>query len=232
LLGSKYFVENPPVDPDHIKGMLNIDMIGRLTSDRNLQVGGVGTSTEGRTILTALSEKTGLEIAMSDEGYGPSDHASFYSIDIPVFFFSTGAHLDYHTPNDVVDSINFEGLKSASDFIAQLGNVIINRNENLTFQEAGPKVGTQTRRRKGVTLGIMPDFAGNMKNGLRADFVIEGKPAYNGGMKKGDIIVAINGLTVNNIHDYMYRLSKLKFGETINVEVKRGEETIILLIQL
>lgn len=78
----------------------------------------------------------------------------------------------------------------------------------------------------------MPDFAGNIKDGLRADFVIEGKPAYNGGMKKGDIIVAINGMPVNNIHDYMYRLSKLKFGETINVEVIRGEKTELLLIQL
>jgi len=232
LLGSKYFVENSPVGLDQIKAMLNIDMIGRLTVERNLQIGGVGTSVEGKSILEAHSEGTPFSLAMLEEGYGPSDHASFYGVDIPVFFFSTGAHMDYHTPNDRVDSINFEGLKAISDYIHLVAGDITNREKALSFQEAGPKTGTQSRRRSGVTLGIMPDFAGNVMNGLRADFVVEGKPAYNGGMKKGDIITAINGLPVKNIQDYMYRLSKLKFGETINVEVKRGEKTELLLIQL
>lgn len=232
LIGSKFFVENSPVAINQVKTMLNIDMIGRLTNDKNLQIGGVGTSVEGKDILAALSDEMIVPIATSNEGYGPSDHASFYGVDIPVFFFSTGAHLDYHTPNDVIDSINLEGMVSICNYIYHLADDLSNREENLTYQEAGPKAGTQSRRRNGVTLGIMPDFAGNEKNGLRADFVIEGKPAYNGGMKKGDVIVAINGMPVNNIHDYMYRLSKLKFGETINVEVKRGEKTILLLIQL
>ncbi|MBA7548297.1 hypothetical protein ES705_40748 [subsurface metagenome] len=78
----------------------------------------------------------------------------------------------------------------------------------------------------------MPDFAGNVDNGLRADFVVPGRPADKGGMKKGDIITAINGMTVTNIHDYMYRLTRLKAGQTITVEVKRGDKTQVLLIQL
>ena len=81
-------------------------------------------------------------------------------------------------------------------------------------------------------MGIMPDFAGNVKNGLRADFVIPGRPAENGGMKKGDIITAINGKEINNIEDYMYRLSKLEHGQTIQVEVLRGESKELLLIAL
>ena len=76
-------------------------------------------------------------------------------------------------------------------------------------------------RRRGVTLGIMPDFAGNVKNGLRADFVTPGKPAALGGMVKGDIIVAIDNKPVNDIEDYMFRLSQLKPGQTITVEVIR-----------
>lgn len=232
LVGSKHFIEDPPVDPERMKAMLNIDMVGRLTPERNLQVGGVGTSLEGRDILTEIAGEAPFELALSEEGYGPSDHASFYGKDIPVFFFSTGAHLDYHTPNDRIDGINFTGLKSIGDYIFLVASKIANREEHLTFQEAGPKMGSSANRRKGVTLGIMPDFAGNVSNGLRADFVIEGRPAYNGGMKSGDVIVAINGLPVKNIHDYMYRLSKLKVGETINVEVKRDAEKILLLIQL
>ncbi len=105
--------------------------------------------------------------------------------------------------------------------------------ERLKFIEAGP-VAEQARpaRRKGVTLGIMPDFAGNIKNGLRADFVTPGKPAALGGMKKGDIITAINGMPVNNIQDYMFRMGQLKHGETISVEILRDGKKEVLLIQL
>jgi len=87
-------------------------------------------------------------------------------------------------------------------------------------------------RRKGVTLGIMPDFAGNVQNGLRADFVTPGKPAALGGMKNGDIITSIEGKRVNNIQDYMYRMGQLKHGQTISVEVLRKGKTEVLLIQL
>ncbi len=232
LLGSKHFIEDSPVDPGRIKAMLNIDMVGRLTPERNLQIGGVGTSVEGREILTDLGREVPFELALSEEGYGPSDHAAFYGKDIPVLFFSTGAHLDYHTPGDRIEGINFEGLQSIGDYIHRVALEIANRDENLTFQQAGPRTGSSRNRRTGVTLGIMPDFAGIVSNGLRADFVIEGRPAYLGGMKSGDVIVAINGLPVKNIHDYMYRLSKLKAGETVNVEVKRNEKNLLLLIQL
>jgi S1-C subfamily serine protease len=88
------------------------------------------------------------------------------------------------------------------------------------------------RRRKGVTLGIMPDFAGQVKNGLQADFVLKDRPADKGGMEDGDIIIAINGKKINNIYDYMYRLEKLKQGQTITVEVLRDNEKKVLLIQL
>lgn len=232
LLGSKHFIENSPVDPARIEAMLNIDMVGRLNAGGSLQIGGVGTSLEGEEILTDLVDEAPFELALIMEGYGPSDHASFYGKNIPVLFFSTGPHLDYHTPNDRIDSINFEGLKWIGDYIYRVALEIANREEKLTFQESGPRTGSSRNRRTGVTLGIMPDFAGIVSKGLRADFVIEGRPASLGGMKNGDVIVAINGLPVKDIHDYMYRLSKLNPGETINVEIKRGEETLLLLIQL
>lgn len=234
LLGSKYFVENPPVELAKIKAMINIDMVGRLKKDHTLQIGGTGTSDRSEEILKNLPGQDGLKLVFSSEGYGPSDHASFYGKDIPVFFFSTGAHLDYHTPFDDTDKINFSGLKTLSDYIFNLAWTLANMDQDLVFKEAGPKYSTSRsgRRRKGVTLGIMPDFAGEIKNGLRADFVIKGKPAERGGMKNGDIIVAIEGKPVGNIYDYMFRLSKLKFGQTITVEVLRDGEKKVLLIQL
>ncbi len=232
LLGSKYFVENPPVELSKIKAMINVDMVGRLR-DNNLQVGGTGTSKQSEDILNSIPHDS-LNLAFTTEGYGPSDHASFYGKDIPVFFFSTGAHLDYHTPFDDTDSVNFDGLEKIGDYIFGLAWTVANMDSALVFQEAGPKEGVSRSRRrgKGVTLGIMPDFSGTEKRGLRADFVIKGKPAALGGMKDGDIITAINGKPVKNIYDYMYRLSKLKFGQTISVEVLRDGEKKILIIQL
>ena len=104
----------------------------------------------------------------------------------------------------------------------------------MRFKESGPKVqATQYARRKGMpTIGIMPDFAGAVKNGLRADFILPGRPAALGGMKKGDIITAINGKTVSNIYDYMFRMGQLKHGQTISVEVLRNDKKVVLVIQL
>ncbi len=229
LLGSKHFVDHMKMPANKVSAMLNMDMIGRLSADSSLEIGGVGTALEYDELLNNQNK---FNLATTTEGYGPSDHASFYGVDIPVLHISTGAHLDYHTPEDSFDKINSEGLKMVADFVFDLASEINERDKQLSFQEAGPKTGTVSRKRLGVTLGIMPDFAGKIKNGLRADFVIEGKPAFKGGMKKGDIITAINGQSIANIQDYMYRLSKLKFGQTITVEVVREQTKKVLIIQL
>lgn len=233
LLGSKYFVNNPVVPIEKITTMINIDMVGRLKNDSSLQIGGTATSVSGTKLLDNIPGSTDFNLAKSPEGYGPSDHSSFYGKEIPVFFFSTGPHLDYHTPEDDIEHVNFEGLRSVSEYIYNLTHILANSDSSLVFQEAGPKSGQQRmRRRKGVTLGIMPDFAGQVKNGLRADFVLTGRPADKGGMEDGDIITKINGKAVKNIYDYMYRLEKLEHGQTITVEVKRDNEKKVLLIQL
>lgn len=233
LLGSKYLVDHMPVETDRVNAMINLDMVGRLKESKILQVGGVGTAQELKEIITQLNDSALIKLTLSEEGYGPSDHSSFYGKDIPVLFFSTGAHLDYHTPYDTPDKINYDGLVIISELVYEISSELAGNNKKLVFMEAGPKTLTNRgMRSRGVTLGIMPDFAGNIKNGLRADFVTPGRPADLGGMKKGDIIVAINGKTINNIQDYMFRLSKLEHGETIQVEVLRGDKKELLLITL
>jgi aminopeptidase YwaD len=174
-----------------------------------------------------------VKLSLSEEGYGPSDHASFYRKNIPVLFISSGAHLDYHTPADTWDKINYAGMVKIADISFRIVSDMANTDTKMNFKEAGPKEGAgRNTRRKGITLGIMPDFAGNVKNGLRADLVTPGKPAALGGMKKGDIITSINGKIVNNIQDYMYRLNQLKHGQTISVEVLRESKKTVLIIQL
>ena len=232
LLGSRWFADSSKIDINKVNAMVNLDMVGRLNQDSRIQISGIGTSESFKKVIYACGDTSVLKPTLTEEGYGPSDHSSFYGRNIPVLYLTTGAHLDYHTPADTWDKINYPGMVKVSDLsfciITDLAN-----NEKLTFKEAGPKTGTgRGSRRRGITLGIMPDYGGNIKNGLRADFVTAGKPAALGGMKKGDIITFINGKPVNNIQDYMSRLNQLKHGQTISVEVLRDNQKLVLVIQL
>ena len=233
LLGSKYFTENPGIDLSKVNAMINLDMVGRLQESNVLQISGVGTADGFREMVSSENDTNIIKLTLSDEGFGPSDQSSFYGKNIPVLFYTTGAHLDYHTPADTYDKINYTGMVKISNPIYKVIEKLANSPEKLKFREAGPKAeqGRQVRR-KGITLGIMPDFAGNVKNGLRADFVTPGKPAALGGMKKGDIITSLNGKTVNNIQDYMFRMGQFKHGQSIVVEVLRDGTKVNLLIQL
>lgn len=234
LLGSKYFVNNCPVDVKKIKAMFNFDMIGRFDKEKNsISIGGTGTSAEGDSILRLFEKKLPFAVTHSPDGYGPSDHAAFYASNIPVFFFTTGVHMDYHTPADDVSKLDLDTEKKIGDFAAELIINIDNLAKDLTFKESGKKENTgRSGRRLKVTLGIMPDFAGSEKKGLRVDGVTKDGPASKGGMMKGDIIVSVQGMKVENIYDYMARLNKLKQGMTVNVEVIRNGKTEILIIQL
>lgn len=233
LLGSRYFTEYPLVPLDSVVAMVNIDMIGRLNDERTLQVGGYKTSLEAEEILNRVNQNFNFNLALSPQGYGPSDHASFYSKSIPVFFFTSGAHVDYHTPNDVIDYINFEGLVESSKFIYDVVKDVANASAPLAFQEAGPAAPSSRHGRElKVRLGIMPDVSGARNDGLTVLAVTEGQPAFVAGLKRGDIITAINGKPVNNIQDYMFRLQELSVGSTISLEFKRNEETKVTLVQL
>ena len=233
LLGSRYFVDNLPIPRDSIVAMINIDMLGRFNEERSLQVGGVKTSAEVEDLLLSINENYNFSLALSPQGYGPSDHASFYAQNIPVLFFSTGPHIDYHTPNDKIQFINFEGLQQASSFIFDVVKEIADSPQSLTFQEAGP---AQPAARHGqelkVRLGIMPDVSGAPAEGLRVLAVTENQPAWVAGIQKSDLITAINGKPVRNIQDYMFRLQELTAGSTVSVELKRNGSTKVVLVQL
>ena len=233
LLGSKYFVNNPSVDLGKIKLMFNLDMVGRLDSTTKIiTVGGTGTAVGLSDLVQRLAEGKDLNVKLSSEGYGPSDHTSFYVENIPVLFFFTGVHEDYHTPEDDVEKINLSGEKLVAEFVHDLIIEAANVPESLVYQEAGPKEQPSGRRRFKVTLGIMPDYASEGGEGLRVDGVINNKPANRAGMEKGDVIVAMDGKPVKNIYDYMYRLEECKPGQRVNVDVLRNGKKITLVVEL
>jgi hypothetical protein len=231
LLGSKEFVNKPPVDLKKVNAMINMDMIGRLnTSTNTISIGGTGTSVEADTLLKILETGRPFKVSHSTDGYGPSDHASFYSENIPVFYFTTGAHDEYHTPADDADKINYSGEVAVLDMIYDLSKIIAS-GEKLSFREAGSKQAARYGRNMKVTLGIVPDMVSNDNNGLRVDGVRKGGPAERSGIIKGDRIISIDGQPVTNIYDYMARLGKLKAGQVASVEIVRDEKKQILIVQ-
>jgi len=233
LLGSRYFTENPLVPLEQVSLMVNLDMIGRMR-DRHLQVSGTGTSAEAEGILKYFAIGDSIQLMMSPEGFGASDHSSFYGKNIPVLFLTTGVHADYHTPDDSPDKLNYVDMVYVADFAYNLIDSVAQLDSMLTFREAGPRTMPSGRYRRGqVTLGIMPDITStDDTEGMRVEFVTPGKPADLGGMKKGDIILAIDGKPVNNVYDYMFRLQKVNRGQLIIVTIRRDDKQFDLLIQL
>ncbi len=233
LLGSKFYAENPTVELENVQTMINLDMIGRLNEDRQIQIGGIGTSPIFKALIDTINLKYNFSLKYSEAGFGPSDHSSFYAKDIPVLFISTGAHTDYHTPADNIERINFEGMQELLYFVSDIAMELANDSVKIEFTEAGPKTASNSRGRMGkVTFGLMPDMTYDGDEGMPVTFVTEGKPAASCGMQDGDIIKAIDGKSVGNVYDYMERLGQLKVGQSVIVKVERDEEELELLIQL
>ncbi|MDR0660170.1 MAG: M20/M25/M40 family metallo-hydrolase [Prevotellaceae bacterium] len=233
IVGSKYFVAHTPKEVGRIAAMLNFDMVGRLNKQRNIQISGVGTFEQGEEIVKSALNPDNLKLTLSKGGFGPSDHASFYAKQIPVLYFTTGVHMDYHTPNDLAEKLDYEGIHSiellAKDIVKQLANLA----KAPIYQHVGDSyINSGTHRKFKVTLGIIPDFTSSGSDGMRADVISEGRPAYKAGMQAGDIIISINKKPVLNVQDYMQRLSELKAGEMVEIIVKRNNEDVILQIQL
>ena len=230
LLGSKHFIESSPVKIENITTMINMDMIGRM-SDSSYTVGGVGTSPLFEHLLDSLKQGRPFNLVMNKPGFGPSDHATFYTKDIPVLFFFSGVHDEYHTPADTWQLINLQGEKHILDYIYDLTYYLSRAPKRPAFQKAGPKEGQMGAPKKfKVSFGIVPSYSSTEK-GLEVDGVSrEDGPAAKAGIIKGDVIKAINEKPVNDIYEYMDRLSTLKKGMTVPVLIKREDKEIVLKV--
>ncbi|MBK6933453.1 MAG: M20/M25/M40 family metallo-hydrolase [Saprospirales bacterium] len=220
LVGSKKFTESPTIDLSKVSFMLNMDMIGRLNAERRLVVGGVGTAPNFVPLLNSL-QGSGLSVKHDSAGIGPSDHTSFYLKNIPVLFFFTGQHADYHKPSDDVEKVNFPGQVEVLQLAVRVIEAL-DAEPKLVFQETRSKP-EDTPRFK-VTLGIMPDYTYEGE-GVHVDGVTDGKPASKAGLQRGDVIIGLGDTPVQTIRDYMTALSRFQKGETTKVKVRRGNET-------
>lgn len=221
LFGSKYFVDNPTVDLSSANFMINMDMIGRLDEKNSLTVGGYGTSPAWGVVLPALKEAKNFNIKFDSSGTGPSDHTSFYRKDIPVLFFFTGLHTDYHKPSDDSDKLNYPGQTRIVRYIIELLDKVASSGK-LSFTKTREQQ-TTTSARFSVGLGIMPDYTFNGP-GIRADGIIEGRVAEKAGLQEGDIILQIGDYSTATMESYMQALSKFKKGDSTILKYKRADK--------
>lgn len=221
LWGSNYYCKNPTIEIENINYMLNFDMVGRFDSTKGLAINGVGTSPNWKKYLET-SNKNKMKLILGESGIGPSDHTSFYLLDLPVLHFFTGQHEDYHKPSDDIEKVNFWGIQEIAhlilNLVAESGKV-----EKMEFSKT--KDESKPSPRFTVTLGVMPDYM-YQGDGMRLDGVTEGRPAFKAGFEKGDVVIQMGDFKVDGMQTYMEALSKYKAGDSTLVKVKRGEEII------
>ena len=222
LIGSKKFTENPTFALEKVNYMVNMDMIGRYSSEKGLIVQGVGTSPLWVKMLSYIP--TDIKIVPDSSGIGPSDYTSFYLKKLPVLGFFTGGHSDYHKPSDDADKINYEGEKTVLNYIASVVEATCTFPKMEYSETKQPQ--NQARSFK-VTMGVMPDYAFD-KKGMRIDGVSDGKPAAKAGLKAGDIILKLGDNEVADVYGYMDALGKFKKGDATKVTVQRGAESLVL----
>ena len=228
VLGSAYFVAHPigvgTVDSAEI--YINFDMVGRLRDDK-LIVLGAATATQLKPLLDSLNDSTfHFALSAGGDGYGPSDHASFYAAGVPVLHFFTDQHEDYHRATDVASKINFVGEARVIDYAAAVARELGDRPGRLTYVSAPPP--KQTMMGGGAWFGSVPDMGAVDVTGVRLAGVTAGSPADKAGAMKGDIIVEFGGATVKDIYDYSAALGKHHPGDTVTVVVVRDGKRITL----
>jgi hypothetical protein len=230
LLGSAYFAAHPTVPIAAIVGMLNMDMVGRLGAGP-LIVYGVDTAAEWTALLEPAATRAGVGLATRGEGYGPSDHTSFYTRDIPVLHFFTNVHGDYHRPSDDWELIDGPGLGKVTTIVADVARGVADRRPVLTLQRGAGEPprpqGEGQSRGYGAYLGSVPDFT-PVERGVRLSGVSPGSPAEKAGLRPGDILVGLGEHTVADLQALTDALSAHRPGDSVDVRFLRdGRENSI-----
>jgi hypothetical protein len=221
LLGSQHFVEHAPVPIEKVVAMVNFDMVGRLRDDK-LIVYGVSTAEEMQGVLDSANIVPPLDIRAIGDGFGPSDHSSFYAKGIPVLHLFTDLHEDYHSATDDAERIEVAGMARVAEYAARVARALADRPERLTPVRTAPPVATAAPRSgSGAWFGSVPDMAAGEANGVRLTGVSPGSPAERAGLRAGDVIVEFGGMTVADLYQFTAALRARQPGDTVQVVVQR-----------
>jgi hypothetical protein len=234
LIGSQYFVNHPPVPLDKIVAMVNLDMVGRIR-DQTLYIGGQGTAKDFDSILAQADIDSPLKLkSIGRGGMGPSDHMSFAQKRIPVMFFFSGLHADYHRPTDVAAKINYEGISEVADFTAGViagmevmprDPYVVDADKDSMHLFGSPDFGSSPERR--VILGVIPDYASADSHvGVLISGTTPGTPADAAGLREGDLLVQFGPRKLENLMDLSEALASSKPGDRVTIKIIRGSQTI------
>ncbi len=232
LLGSTAFTREPPqsLPLSDLVAMINMDMVGRLRENKLAVLGGdSGVGWAG--VVEPACERAGLSCALSGDGYGPSDHSSFYAAGVPVLHLFTGTHSDYHRPSDDADKINALGGAQVAGLAADLARRLANRPEKIAYQAAPAPAPAGDLRGAGASIGTIPDYAGDKRPGVLLAGVRVGSPAEKAGIGRGDLLVELAGTEIRDIQDFMFVLRRATPGQRAPVVVIRDGRRITLEVE-
>jgi hypothetical protein len=235
LLGSAEWVKEPTLPLDKAVAMLNMDMIGRIKDDK-VYIGGVGTGADFKSLLEQEQSKSPFKIGYSAGGYSASDHTSFVAKQIPVLFFFSGLHSDYHKPSDTWDKINAPAAAHLLDFIVDIALKIDSEPQRTAFvtvveDQSGDHTSGGGGGGYGPYFGSIPDF-GQEENGVKFSDVRPGSPAAKAGFKPGDILVQFGSMPIKNLYDFTDALRRSKVGDVVDVKVMRDGKPITASVKL
>lgn len=232
LLGSQYFVDHLPAPLENVRAMLNFDMVGRMRDDRVI-VYGAATAQEMNDIIARANGVAPLKVTATGDGFGASDHSSFYIRNLPVLHFFTNVHDDYHRASDDADKVNGAGLARVVSLAERITRDIADRPQPLTFVRAVAAAPT-TSSREGTSayLGSIPDMGATEVTGVRLSGVRAESPAEKAGMKAGDIIVEFAGKPVTDLQTYSNALYAQSPGDVVDIGIVRGRERLTVKVTL
>lgn len=231
LLGSTAFTRHPPtgLQMTDLVAMLNLDMVGRVRENR-IAVQGVDSAAEWRELVAPACARAAIECTLGGDGYGPSDQTPFYADGVPVLFFFSGAHSDYHKPSDTADKINAAGGARVAALVADLAAQAAGRETRLAYHAVAAPAPSGDVRSFGASLGTVPDYVGTEdgRPGVLLAGVRPGGPADKAGMRRGDLLVELAGHPVRTIYDFMYILRGVKPSQSATAVVERDGKRVEL----
>jgi Zn-dependent M28 family amino/carboxypeptidase len=228
LLGSSHYANHPTLPLEQTAAMINMDMIGRM-KDSVLVVQGVGTAPQWQPVIERLRPSYPFKMTLKKEGPGPSDHESFYRKNVPVLFFFTNQHEDYHRVTDDAEKINAQDQAHILQLIAQIVEEVADQDSILQFTKAESEQPAVRGFR--VSVGTIPDYAAEV-TGMKISGVRQGSPAEKAGLQSGDIIIKFGKFEIKNIYDYTYALGEFLPGQEVPVTAKRDDQTLEFVVKL
>jgi hypothetical protein len=238
LVGSNYFVRNPPIDLKQVVAMLNLDMVGRVRNNL-LYVGGGGTAAPFEKMMDAIDRGSPLEFKnFGKGGLGPSDHMSFALKKVPVIFLFSGTHMDYHRPTDTAEKINYEGMGR----VVEVGEAVVDsmaRMPRSKYVDAADKSSMMNPMSSGpgavrrASLGVVPQYGEDEDGkGVKISGATEGTAAEKAGLRDGDVILQLGDKPTGTLMELSQALAAHQPGDKVLLKYRRGEKVMTTEVKL